>query len=78
VKVYRIQATSASASGQQWVTTWSATLADAKAQARYLRDAYDEVVVEQMEIGSGREGVVDALKSADVNRTTWPGQRVRT
>lgn len=78
MKVYRVQATSASASDQQWVTAWAATLAEAKAQARYLRDAYDEVVVEQMEVGSGREGLVEALNFADVNRTTWPGQRVRT
>lgn len=80
MNLYRLQVTDENG---EWTTEWFAIKAVAKAEFGKLvlsmgtthNLALDEVevVTTKTEAGSGRENLAEALNSAQVDRTTWPG-----
>jgi hypothetical protein len=75
VILYRVQAVYPVA--EDWATIWAATLAAAKAVAKDFEDShFVEVTIDKVKIPSGRDGQVDALNHAEVNRINWPGEEI--
>lgn len=70
--VYRVQAST----GGGWVNSWCATLAEARVEVAALEDVYPRVWLDKIEVGEGREGLVNALNHAGASRLVWEGDEV--
>ena len=71
--VYRVQASS----GETWATQWEPTIDAARKTARGIAAAgFADVHIDKLDVGTGREALVEALNHADTNRINWDGEEV--
>lgn len=70
--VYRIQIYV----GTEWLNVWSPRLAEAKRELASFEKSGHEARLDQIEVGSGREGLCQLLNLADANHMNLEGKLI--